>query len=178
MPEVAASADQVTLTDQIDELSTRLILNGVATLSPADFERLGRAQTTSEQFSGGRRASDRGEPRVRLPLAAPERTRIASSGLDGAARAAGWATSGRQSMQRGSVAAIRREPLRHPSPAEGAIRSQRTRRLIREFITESSDHLAAIDSQLLLLEKDNSANRHPEHDLPRLPHHQGAGRLP
>jgi len=40
MSELAASIDLAPLTEQIDELSTRLILNGVATLTPDDFERL------------------------------------------------------------------------------------------------------------------------------------------
>ena len=92
MLELAANVDPALLTDQIDELSTRLILDGVAAMGPADFDRLSQsADGLRQRPTGGCRAFDCGEPR-RSALPAPDAYPHCQLRPDGVAPTAGWAT--------------------------------------------------------------------------------------
>jgi two-component system chemotaxis sensor kinase CheA len=158
MLELAANVDLTRLTDQIDELSTRLILDGVATLGPADFERLSRTAadlgSTPVESAAHRLAQDIG---CASTVSVPDLTRIVSSGLVELRRLLDEPPSGQRpagsastSTQAEALNEIRSAlPDLHPLAAD--------EELIREFITESSEHLVNIESELLLLEKDNSA---------------------
>jgi len=157
MLDLAANVDPALLTDRIDELTTRLILDGVARLGPPDFERL--AQTAAELGNGP--LAD-GAQRIGKSLAAastlsvPDLTRLVSSGL----------VELRNLLDGPAAVAL---PVAIPSPTyaskppEGAGPAlprndslAADEGLIREFITESSEHLAGIESQMLTLERDNS----------------------
>jgi two-component system chemotaxis sensor kinase CheA len=153
MSELAASIDLVPVTEQIDELSTRLILNGVATLTPDDFERLRRS--AAERGSGAvadavHRLAESVAAAIELPV--PERTRIASTGLMELRRLLDDQPAARQAPAPKSPSAGK---IPAPPPRSDSLAADED--LIREFITESSDHLAAIDSELLILEKDRSS---------------------
>jgi glycine/serine hydroxymethyltransferase len=82
MSELAASIDLTPLTEEIDELSTRLILNGVATLTPDDFEsfrRCAEERGSSAVADAVHQLAESVAAALELPM--PERTRIASTGL-------------------------------------------------------------------------------------------------
>ena len=155
MLELADNVPQTAITDWIDELSTRLILDGVASLSSVDFEHLGSL------------AAELGHPRAEavarriadrfglLPtLRVPDLTRIVSSGL----------VEVRKLIDDPDEPSVALSSSPHTQPTE-ELRSKSLETdtlaadeaLIREFITESGEHLVAIESQMLLLEKDNSA---------------------
>jgi two-component system chemotaxis sensor kinase CheA len=149
MSELAASIDLASLKEQIDELSTRLILNGVATLAPTDFERLSRTAGdlgSSSVADSAHSIAESIDSAAALPV--PERTRIASTGLVELRKLLDAPPSPSASPEVS-------DKIPAPLPASNSLAADEE--LIREFITESSDHLAAIDSQLLILEKDNSA---------------------
>jgi len=152
MLDLAANIDPAVLTDRIDELSTRLILDGVATLCPLDFERLGQTAAGLGNGPLADAAQRIGESiAVASTLSVPELTRVVSSGLVELrklldAPAAGPATAATPSSSCASHPASRPD---NPLAADEG--------LIREFITESSEHLATIESQLLLLERDHTA---------------------
>jgi two-component system chemotaxis sensor kinase CheA len=155
MLELAENVPQTAITDRIDELSTRLILDGVASLSSLDFERLGSL------------AAELGHPRVEavarriadslnlVPiLRVPDLTRIVSSGLvevrkllDNPDEPSGALSSSPHTQPP--------EELRFEGLETDTLGADEE--LIREFITETVEHLVAIESQMLLLEKDNSA---------------------
>jgi two-component system chemotaxis sensor kinase CheA len=151
MFEPVANVDLSPLTDLIDDLSTRLILDGVATLGPADFERLSEAAVNfgiGAAADTARRIAEDLAAACGLPI--PERTRIASSGLVELRRMLDEGPATRQ----GASAATPGEILA-ASPTIAPLSADYG--LIREFITESSEHLATIESQLLLFEKDHSS---------------------
>jgi len=159
MLEVATNVDVTGLIERIDELSTRLILDGVATLGPLDFERLSQM------------AGELGVARVET---AARRTAesIASTPTSSIPALTGLVSSALVELR-----GLMDDP--HPdspdtllvsaSARDDAVRLDalvETREtnslagdedLIREFITESGEHLATIERQLLVLEKDNSA---------------------
>jgi two-component system chemotaxis sensor kinase CheA len=149
MLEVPENQRTVCLNDLVDELSTRLIIDGVSTLTPSDFERFGciaidhglsEVDTIAQRIA----AEIAGTP----PDAVPELTRVISSGLVELRNRLDTASSGK-----------------HPEAVnnnggEGEVPVQRSQSLaadeslIREFITESTEHLCSIESQLLVLEND------------------------
>jgi two-component system chemotaxis sensor kinase CheA len=158
MFELDQTVDVTSLTDRIDELSTRLIIDGAGKLGSDDFERFSEAAADmgydSLADSAHRIAESIASPSI-LPI--PELTRLVSSGL----------VALRQLLDGGSSDSQATEPSSTQSPNDfaGDARSKREELnnlsgdedLIREFITESSEHLVAIEAQLLILEKDNSA---------------------
>jgi len=157
MLELAENFGLVAMTDRIDELSTRLILDGVATLGPVDFENLCSlaaelgnpvAETVARRISECMAA----EP----PLCSPDLTRIVSSGLVDLRRLLDEPSTGSQTPLSDSASqAWASEESRPKLPETHSLAEDED--LIREFITESAEHLATIESQLLILEKDNSA---------------------
>jgi two-component system chemotaxis sensor kinase CheA len=157
MFEVAENVELSTLTGLIDELSTRLIIDGAATLGAGDFERLSR---TAAELGNDRveEAAQRIAERIAAPsaLSVPEAMRLLSCGLDELRslledpQAAPPATP--------ATAAAGPEAVDESGsrlPASNSLAADVD--LIREFITESGEHLVNIEGQLLILEKDNSA---------------------
>ena len=159
MLEVATNVDVTGLIERIDELSTRLILDGVATLGPLDFERLSQM------------AGELGVARVET---AARRTAesIASTPTSSIPALTGLVSSALVEL-RGLMDEPPPDPL-EVLPAFASDRGEAARLdppvetretnslagdedLIHEFITESGEHLATIERQLLVLEKDNSA---------------------
>jgi two-component system, chemotaxis family, sensor kinase CheA len=158
MLELAETVDLTSVTDQIDELSTRLILDGVATLNVVDFERLGSAAAclgNSQAECAARRIAESIASGATLP--GPELTRLVSSGLvelrhliDEPPASSSSTPPVSLSAQAESSQDTRTTVAENPSLAADE-------ELIREFITESAEHLVTIESQLLILEKNNSA---------------------
>jgi two-component system chemotaxis sensor kinase CheA len=157
MSELAASIDLASLTEQIDELSTRLILNGVATLTADDFECLRRSAAergSSAVADAVQRMAESVAAALELPV--PERTRIASTGLVELRRLLDEPPATRRATAPTAASERPNAPDKVQSPPAQGNSLSADEDLIREFITESSDHLAVIDSELLLLEKDKS----------------------
>jgi two-component system chemotaxis sensor kinase CheA len=154
MSELAASNDLAPLTEQIDELSTRLILNGVATLASADFERLSR-DATDLGLSPFADAAHRVAESIAATsaLSVPEQTGIVSTGLTELRRLLDEPPTTPEADTPASPSA---QPDKAPAsmPPNNILAADED--LVREFITESSDHLATIDRELLILEKDKS----------------------
>jgi two-component system chemotaxis sensor kinase CheA len=156
MLETAESSLQTCLTEQIDDISTRLILDGVAAVTSADFERFAglAADAGLEQIqSAAKQIATRFAP----GLPGPDLTRIVSAGLVELRALLGASPSAAESWDPAAPlnsAATSPESSSAPSSNQSLAADED---LIREFITESTDHLAAIESQLLILEKDNSA---------------------
>ncbi|RXH58626.1 chemotaxis protein CheA [Granulicella sibirica] len=145
-----ASIAGASLNDQIDEISTRLIIDGVQSLDPADFRRFGDAAATNgcqQAASLARSLADRIAPPATLSV--PERTGLLSSGLVELRRL----IDHRDAIVPAPVA---------PVPASSTVLPPETNSLaadedlILEFITESTEHLVTIESQMLLLEKDSA----------------------
>jgi len=159
MSELAANIDLAPLADQVDEISTRLILNGVATLCPTDFERLSQAAAALGSCSPVADAAHRIAEGIAAALSLPiaEQTRIASSGLMELRRLVDEPAANKQSTAPESSRARPETSNGIPASSSQSNSLAEDEGLIREFIAESSEHLAAIDNQLLVLEKDNSA---------------------
>jgi len=158
MLDLAANIDPALLTDRIDELSTRLILDGVATLGLQDFVRL--RQTAAELGNGplADAAQRIGESiATASTLSVPEVTRLVSSGLVDLRRLLDASPVG-PALVAITPSLCASQPLDGTGPTLTQNNSLAADEgLIREFITESREHLASIESQLLLLERDNTA---------------------
>jgi two-component system chemotaxis sensor kinase CheA len=158
MLDLAANIDPAFLTDRIDELSTRLILDGVASLGPLDFERLGQAAAELGNGPLADAAQHIGESIAAVSTQpVSERTRLVSSGLVELRRLL-------DASPIGPPLAVSASPLcaSQPRTGEGPAPPRNNslaadEGLIREFVTESSEHLVSIEGQLLLLERDNTA---------------------
>jgi two-component system chemotaxis sensor kinase CheA len=157
MFELDQTVEVISATDRIDELSTRLILDGVGAVHPADFKRLAEAAADEGSNSVAGEAQRIAES-ITLSSAfpIPELTRIVSSGLVELRRLLDEKVSGSQSPESGGLStssdAADEVPVARPANHELAGDAD----LIREFITESSEHLVTIEAQLLVLEKGNS----------------------
>jgi two-component system chemotaxis sensor kinase CheA len=161
MFESAQDVESAILTGQIDELSTRLILDGVKTLGPSDFEHVGQSAAdhgNSQAAEVARRIAKRIAPPCNLSV--PELTRLLSTGLmdlrrlldDPSASVAPAA----EAMDAGDAAQTEAvEAVASSVPEINSLAADED--LIREFITESGEHLVNIESQLLILEKDSCA---------------------
>jgi two-component system chemotaxis sensor kinase CheA len=142
MPNLAEIDDLISLVDTIDEISTRLIIDGANSVTAADFHSLG--QSAAEEGLGD--AADiarRIEESIATPglQSIPDRTRLLSLGLMEIREALGQRThSGND-----SVAGLA-QPQAGPLSADSD--------LVREFITEAKEHLVAIEGHMLALEKD------------------------
>jgi two-component system chemotaxis sensor kinase CheA len=155
MFEIAENAAVASLTDRIDEISTRLIIDGVKSIASNDFEGLSRE------------AADHGHPRMadaalalaesiagRAGYSVPERTRLLSSGLVELKKLLDEpAPGGAKAAASAGTAPVETKVV--PAAAE-MISLAADEGLILEFITESSEHLVTIESQMLVLEKDNT----------------------
>jgi two-component system, chemotaxis family, sensor kinase CheA len=155
MLQLDVHVDLAGLTEQIDELSTRLILDGVATLASTEFEDLGRTAASLGQpraESVAHRIADDISSASGSSVA--ELTRLVSSGLIELRRTLDELPS--NSQIKPASDSIQHESESR-SPASEPTRLAADEELIREFITEATEHLAAVESQLLILEQDNSA---------------------
>jgi two-component system chemotaxis sensor kinase CheA len=155
MFEIAEDAAVASLTDRIDEISTRLILDGVKSIAASDFEGLSRD------------AAQHGFPRMadvalalaesiagRASYSVPERTRLLSSGLVELKKLVDEpASGGGKAASAAGSAPVKASVV--PAPVEMSSLAA-DEGLILEFITEASEHLVTIESQMLVLEKDNT----------------------
>jgi two-component system chemotaxis sensor kinase CheA len=154
MPPSATIADVATLTEQIDELSTRLLVEGAASLTSNDFKQL------SQQ------AAQAGHDSV-----ASAATAIAAS-IPAASKRSRADLTGPLTQGLNQLRALLEEGQAEPEQAEAQPEPEATaphvpaakapelaslagdEDLIREFITESEEHLVNIEGQMLILEKD------------------------
>jgi two-component system chemotaxis sensor kinase CheA len=152
------NVDLTSLTELIDNLSTRLIIDGAVTLGPDDFDHLSQAAAGQGNTDFARVARQIAEAVASAPeLPIPDLTRILSSGLVELRKVLDDPPAGPQLTEpvipsRGSKVL---EEIRSTAPQNQELAADED--LIREFITESTEHLVMIESQLLLLEKDHSA---------------------
>ena len=152
------------LNDQLDTISTRLILDGVQSISPADFESLSLlalehgSPTLSE--AAAELAAGIAPP---AKFSIPDLTRLLSSSLVEFRKmivAAGdtGAPSVIASETASAAPPVLAELEAKPSaPAQATTSLAADADLVLEFITESGEHLTTIERQMLLLEKDNTA---------------------
>jgi two-component system chemotaxis sensor kinase CheA len=156
------------LNDQLDAISTRLILDGVASVSSADFEALsGLAQ--EKGYSALAQASRQLAEQIAPPatFAIPELTRVLSSSLVDFRKLIEEAVATRREERAGSKQEVAPIPVtaealpldeeEEASPAMESGSLAADADLVLEFITESVEHLTSIERQMLLLEKDNTA---------------------
>jgi len=156
MLELAQNSLLAQITEQIDELSTRLILDGSPALTAADFERLAQAagQACLVQLNDCALRLAASVAAAPAPPA-PELTRLVGAGLEELRRLLGEAPVPLPEVSQGTL------DKAGPAESQPTVSEPKAlaadEELIREFVTESSEHLATIESQLLILEKDNSA---------------------
>jgi two-component system chemotaxis sensor kinase CheA len=157
MLEPAVNVDLPSLNDRIDELSTRLILDGVATIEPVDFERFCHAGAGIENERVERAARRLAEDlRTASALPVPDRTRLVSSGLEELRRLLDEPPTGQDSPEPASTSILPDAARETRTASQNATPLAADEELIREFITEATEHLVTVENQLLILEKDNS----------------------
>ena len=152
LAEAPESTDSTVLANQLDRLSTRLIIDGVETLSAEDFAQMAAVATHQGRPAFAAKASQLAAS-LHGPagLAAQEVTRAISSGLatlhdlldhpeDDPARSP-------QAEQLGS-----KQNLAIPQPVGNRLSDDVD--LVREFITEAQEHLSTVERQMLLLEQE------------------------
>ena len=157
MLQLGVHVDLTPLTEQIDELSTRLILDGVATIVPADFESLSETAASLGQThlegAAHRLAEDISSASA---VSAPDLTRLVSSGLVELRRALDEPPTAQREVSASTSARPQASnEIRSASPDPPRLAADEE--LIREFITEATEHLTSVENQLLILEQDNSA---------------------
>ncbi|HEV2619988.1 MAG TPA: Hpt domain-containing protein, partial [Acidobacteriaceae bacterium] len=142
------------LNERVDELSTRLIIDGVGTVSAADFERLGCTAADMGSLDFEKLARRIAADVTRTPSdAIADLTRVISSGLVELRDLLDKLSSKSQSEESSPA-------TESGASDDGAARSQSLaadESLIREFLTESTEHLCTIESQLLVLENNADA---------------------
>jgi two-component system chemotaxis sensor kinase CheA len=164
MSELANNLELTSLTDLIDELSTRLIIDGVDTLGVPDFERLGQAAASQQRESVAKAATLLAE-RIAPPatFSVPELTRLISSALvemrnllDNTTTADQAPVSSPQPPVAAAPTPSAPAPYQAAAPLAIAADSNPLAadvELIQEFIMESGEHLQTIETQMLVLEK-------------------------
>ena len=148
-----AVLDPSSLVELLDQLSTRLIIDGVASLAPADFEQLSAAAADTGYTAVATAAHELAEKYAAssgVPL--PEVTRLLSWGLENARKLLREPSA---SADVTNSAGLSVDPAADV-PSLKVLASDEG--LVREFITESREHLTAIESNLLVLERDNTAS--------------------
>jgi two-component system chemotaxis sensor kinase CheA len=143
-------SEATVLVEGIDELSTRLILDGVEVLHAHDFMRLAELATecgSSEVAALALRLA--GTIRDASGPSSPELTGVLSAGLVGLRSLIDG-----ESAPRSKGSEFVGAKVNAPMPTSSSLAEDED--LILEFITESREHLAAIEGQMLILEKDNT----------------------
>lgn len=142
------------LTDQLDELSTRLILDGVASLSSADFKTFRDAAREQDRSLLADAAEGMAASFANAAgKTGPELTRQVSSGLVDLRSL--LEQSEAASMDVASPSASQAEAGKSSSESNASLAEDQD--LIVEFIMESREHLVNIEGQMLILERDASA---------------------
>ncbi|MCU1322517.1 MAG: chemotaxis protein CheA [Acidobacteriaceae bacterium] len=154
--ETIVPTQPASLRDRIDEVSTRLILRGATGLASVDFELLG--QSAQEQGNDLVAAIARDLSRQIAEASSSDQTdltRILSGGL------VRMQALLKEPAVAATVESISVEPSEKTASqiqANAAIQSlSADMDLIREFVTESLEHLSTIEGQVLILEKNNTA---------------------
>jgi two-component system chemotaxis sensor kinase CheA len=152
-PTPQTEAASASLAERLDELSTRLLVQGAASLTAGDFEQLANDAPHDADISLAAKALAEALTRTG-DSADPELARVLAEGLEQLQRLLERTPEeSRPNASSGAEAA----PLLPLVEAEqfGVLAADED--MIREFITESGEHLSKIEGQLLLLEKDNKA---------------------
>ena len=147
--------DRAVLFEQIDELSTRLMLNGVAALSVDEFERLGQAAAEmgySRVASVASQLAKNVTPG--LESSAHKQTEFVSAGLIELRNLLDLAYETSQSILENVNEECPDTSKETSSVPKGGNPFAGDKELIHEFITESSEHLTTIEALVLLLEQD------------------------
>jgi two-component system chemotaxis sensor kinase CheA len=141
------------LNERLDELSTRLLVEGVASLSAGDFEQLAHDAPDDLDFILAAKNLAGAITRA-AGTNDPELASLVADGLENLQR---MLERPHEEVQPRPAAAA--EPPAALSLDESAPYNliAADEEMIREFITESGEHLSNIEGQMLLLEKDNKA---------------------
>ena len=142
------------LQQQMDDLSTRLMIGGAGKLTAADFESLSEAAAAEEheelvqatarlaaEFAAARRSS------------VAVREKIATEGLEGLRAMLGPATP--VLLPRSNATAAAPTPVAESQSGDSAFAADPE--MVGEFITESREHLVAIEHTMLELEADSTS---------------------
>jgi two-component system chemotaxis sensor kinase CheA len=154
------TADLTSMTDRIDEISTRLIIDGVQSVVPADFHALAQmANDLGRQCAAdtARRIAHTFAPPAVFSI--PDLTRLLSSGLvelrslleNPEAAPCAPAATGDSLDATAPMPYVPESPTSQTNPLAADLD------LVREFITESGEHLVAIEGHMLALENNRSA---------------------
>ena len=160
MFEIAENPTIASLTDSIDELSTRLIIDGVASLSQDDFESFSEAAAGAGCMHLARAAKRLAAGIAPSTYAIPERTRLLSCGLVELKKLLDDPNADSDDSVEATpecASAVRAEAAEARSLMPDVNPLAADEGLILEFITESSEHLVIIEGQMLILEQDNTA---------------------
>ncbi|CAN5552105.1 chemotaxis protein CheA [soil metagenome] len=149
LAETTVPTQPASLSDPIDTLSTRLILDGATGLASIDFELLG--QTAQERGNDlvAAIARDLSRQVAEAPSGSLEDlTSVLSGGL-----------TRMQALLKEPPLAVTADSIRADhSPKTASIQPlSADLDLIREFVTESLEHLSTIEGQVLILEKSSTA---------------------
>ena len=145
MSPIAVTVESTSLTEQLDELSTRMLVDGIASLSAQDFSDVARAATDlgDEAFAtlalSLTEAFDLPHEELRVQL---------NEGF------------GRLRALLDLPAAPAAIPLVSAAPQSDLLTEDED--LILEFITESGEHLVNIEGQMLILEKNSGDSESAE----------------
>jgi two-component system chemotaxis sensor kinase CheA len=146
------------LAAQIDELSTRLIIDGTEAVYPSDFEQFCAAASQL-----GSTELETAAARIAILLSSeeaatiPDRTRIVSLGIEELRSHLEEHQDKPQASQSTEQAKIFQAHSNIEIQGEEPHSLATDENLICEFINESTEHLVTIETQLLLLEKGNSS---------------------
>ncbi len=155
MPEVSENELTASMNDLLDQLSTRLIIDGVCTLAPADFVHIANDAAGMGLTGFHNIAQQIAADIARTPAdAIPELTRIISSGLVELRRQLDEPSPSSHIAPPASAATSLDSHQETASQADRGHSLAADEGLIREFLTESTEHLCTIESQLLVLEHD------------------------
>jgi two-component system chemotaxis sensor kinase CheA len=149
MLDKAEEVPLATVTDLLDEVSTRLILDGVASICPADFERIAKTAVDCGLPQTGKTALGLAQTYAVQDTSIPERTRIASSGLVELRTLLQHETADSLATARSDDSAEKAFPTPQQDRAGNSLAADED--MVREFLTECSEHLAAIEGQLLVI---------------------------
>jgi two-component system chemotaxis sensor kinase CheA len=148
------------LVDGIDELSTRLILNGAAALRAQDFIRLGEIAVECGSNEVAVLAVQIAEAiETAGDAASPDLMGVLSDGLvELRAVIDGTSTDLPSQSVKEESRVLETQKIGATSSGQMPVNNSLAgdEDLILEFITESREHLAAIEGQMLILERDNT----------------------
>jgi len=157
MIDLLEPTELVSLTGQLDDISTRLIIDGVSAVGVTDFQalhHLAQEMNHQEVAAIARRITDAVAGPVSLSI--PDLTRLFSAGIEEMRHALEQQQDG---VAPPALATVIPSSAAIPEGAEAVLDANALAAdedLIRGCLAESMEHIVAIEREMLLLEKDHS----------------------